>query len=598
LSVRRGLPRVDFALITAAWVIRARRSASTRSVELVRRDESVPMSAEPTTPEPASRRSGPPAEPTQALLSRAGIAPPSHLTSVPPVLLRQAVTRVRILALVMLVIQLVGWFFTNLIEGDLPGEFRRVEQWAPPVFTIATSLVLYWLARAPRVAPTVVVHAALAYEVAVSFAIAVSTHWYAFINVPLAVLNSDVVGFSGVAIWMLFFTVMVPVRPPHALGALFLSATAVPIVYALEVRGGRAPAMPALPFFFVFVGPYLAVVGLSYVAARTIYRLGQDVTRARELGSYRLVEWLGQGGMGEVWRAEHHMLARPAAVKLIHPKVLGPDAAAALTTIARFEREAQVTATLQSAHTVEVYDFGTTENGTFYYVMELLEGIDLEDLVHRFGAQPPERVVHILRQACHSLAEAHQRGLVHRDVKPANLFLCERAFERDFVKVLDFGLVKSRTGIPSDDELRLSATGTIHGTPTYMAPEVALGDRPVDGRADLYALGCVASWLLTARPVFDAKTYPAMLMAHLEKDPAPPSQRTEQPVPPALDAIVLECLRKAPDDRVQTADELSARLERVELAEPWSADRAREWWDTQGAVATTRERSARPARAT
>jgi len=507
--------------------------------------------------------------------------------SLPPVLLRQAVSRSRILALVLLAIQLVGWLLTQALEGDLPYEFQHVQQWGPPMFMIAASLALYWVAKMPGVDPRVVVRAALAYEVTMSFAIAVSSYWFAFAKVPLELINSDVVGFSGVALWMLFFTVMVPVLPRHALAALFLSATAVPIVYLLEVRGGRAPAMEAGPFFFTFVGPNLAVVGISYVAARTIYRLGQDVTRARELGSYRLVKWLGQGGMGEVWRAEHQMLARPAAVKLIHSKVLGPDAGAARNTVARFEREAQVTATLQSAHTVEVYDFGTTEGGTFYYVMELLEGTDLEALVERFGPQPAERVVHILLQVCHSLAEAHQRGLVHRDVKPANIFLCERAFEPDFVKVLDFGLVKTRTKRPSDDDLRLSATGTIHGTPTYMAPEIALADGPVDGRADLYALGCVAYWLLTARPLFEEATYTAMLLAHAQKAPSPPSHRTAQVVPPALDDIVLECLRKSPNDRIQTAEVLAARLGAVDLAQPWTAERARAWWSSHAAQLAT-----------
>jgi serine/threonine-protein kinase len=393
---------------------------------------------------------------------------------------------------------------------------------------------------------------------------------------------------------MFFFTVMVPVHPRYALAALLLSATAVPIVYLAEVHGGRAPALAPYPFFSLFVAPYLAVAGLAYLAARTIYRLGQDVTRARELGSYRLVEWLGQGGMGEVWRAEHRLLARPAAVKLIHPRFLGPDAGTVHTMIARFEREAQTTATLQSPHTVEVYDYGTTEDGTFYYVMELLEGIDLQDLVQRFGPQPPARVVHILRQACGSLSEAHRRGLVHRDVKPANLYLCERAFEHDFVKVLDFGLVKWRGKRSAEDELQLTATGSIQGTPAYMAPEIVMGDGPVDGRADLYCLGCVAWWLLAGRPVFEERTYGAMLMAHAQKPAPPPSQAAAQPVPASLDAIVLDCLRKAPADRIQTAEELAARLDAVELPEPWTTARAREWWEAHGAAVAERRPSTPP----
>ncbi|MDH3292421.1 MAG: serine/threonine protein kinase [Gemmatimonadota bacterium] len=517
----------------------------------------------------------------QLLLSRAGVGPvPSR--SLPPVLLQLAVSRVRILALVLLVIELVGWLLTNWLEGDLPSEFDYVQQWGPPTFVIVVSLVMFALTRMPRVPPTRVVQAALGYEVAVSYAIVLSSYWWAFAEVPAVAVNADVVGFSGAALWMLFFTVMVPVRPTHALVALLLSATAVPIVYLLEVNGGRAPPLDAGAFFFVFVGPYLAVAGLAYISARSIYRLGQDVTRARELGSYRLVEWLGQGGMGEVWRAEHRMLARPAAVKLIHRRVLGGDSGTAHTMIARFEREAQVTATLQSPHTVEVYDYGTTDDGTFYYVMELLEGIDLQHLVQQFGPQTPARVVHILRQVCASLAEAHRRGLIHRDVKPANVYLCERAFEHDVVKVLDFGLVKWRDTRAAKQDLQLSATGTIHGTPTYMAPEIALGGGPVDGRADVYALGCVAYWLLTGQLVFDEQTYGAMLLAHVQQEPIPPSQRAEQSIPPSLDAIVLDCLQKSPSDRMQSAEALAARLDAVELVEPWTADRARRWWEAHG----------------
>jgi serine/threonine-protein kinase len=245
---------------------------------------------------------------------------------------------------------------------------------------------------------------------------------------------------------------------------------------------------------------------------------------------------------------------------------------------ARFEREAQATAQLQSPHTVEIYDFGTTEDGTFYYVMELLEGIDLERLVRRFGPLPPERVVHVLQHVCVSLDEAHRRGMVHRDVKPANVYLCRHALLHDFVKVLDFGLVKHRAVPATPDDLRLSQTGTIHGTPSYLAPEIARGDGAVDGRADLYALGCVAYWLLTGRLVFERDTYPAMLLAHATMQPLPPSQHATQGIPPLLDDIVLACLAKEPADRVQSAEDLRSRLAAIELTAPWTEARAAQWW--------------------
>jgi serine/threonine-protein kinase len=332
------------------------------------------------------------------------------------------------------------------------------------------------------------------------------------------------------------------------------------------------------PLWLIFAGPHLLAAGLAYLSARAIYRLGQDVKRAQEMGSYRLVDRLGSGGMGEVWSARHRMLARPAAVKLIHPDSLGVDANEASVLISRFEREAQVTASLQSPHTVELYDFGTTEDGTFYYVMELLEGIDLEQLVTQFGPQPPERTVHLLRQACASLGEAHRRGLVHRDVKPANVYLCQRAFQHDFVKVLDFGLVKWHAAVTADADLHLSRAGTILGTPSYMAPEIARGEDAIDGRADLYAVGCLAYWLLTGRLVFEASNFAAMLVAHANEQPSPPSTHTRQPVPASLDAAVLACLEKNPNERVQTAEELVALLDQVQLADEWTQERAAQWW--------------------
>ncbi|MBE0595054.1 MAG: serine/threonine protein kinase, partial [Gemmatimonadales bacterium] len=233
---------------------------------------------------------------------------------------------------------------------------------------------------------------------------------------------------------------------------------------------------------------------------------------------------------------------------------------------------------LQSPHTVEVYDFGTTDDGAFYYVMELLEGIDLEQLVRRFGPLPPERVVHILRQVCTSLAEAHRRGMVHRDIKPANIYLCQRALEDDFVKVLDFGLVKQRSGPSGQDDLRLSRTGAVHGTPSYLAPEIVRGDEVVDGRADLYAVGCVAYWLLTGRLVFEKSSYAAMLLAHASLEPSPPSTHAVHPIPPAFDALVLRCLVKEPADRVQSAEDLMAELTALEFATPWTSTRAADWW--------------------
>ena len=317
--------------------------------------------------------------------------------------------------------------------------------------------------------------------------------------------------------------------------------------------------------------------------ARRNYVQEKLVRRAREFGSYRLVKLLGRGGMGEVWRAEHHLLARPAAIKLIRAEKLGSvgqemdGGEARRATLRRFAREAQATALLHSAHTIQLYDFGVSDVGVFYYVMELLDGFDLDTLVDRFGPLPWSRAVHLLRQVCDSLAEAHLQGLIHRDIKPANIYVCRYGRDADFVKVLDFGLVKSHRENEAPDA---SATGhgEFMGTPSCMAPEQVVTDRPVDGRADIYALGCVAYWLLTGKDVFDGSTAFEVMAHHLHTLPAPPSKRTDQPVPPALDAVILACLEKNPSSRPQTADELARELERC-AGDAWSPQLAQTWWE-------------------
>jgi serine/threonine-protein kinase len=314
------------------------------------------------------------------------------------------------------------------------------------------------------------------------------------------------------------------------------------------------------------------------MGARVVYRLGREVAAARELGSYRLEEKLGEGGMGEVWRARHRMLARPAAIKLIRPgttqngrAIVSDDARR------RFEREAQVIARLRSPHTVDLFDFGVAENGAFYYVMELLDGLDTDRLVRRFGPLPADRAIFVLRQICHSLSEAESCGLVHRDIKPANVFLCRYGEDHDFVKVLDFGLVKAFDDA-ADPGPALTRDHTVHGTPAFIAPEQALGRADLDGRVDIYATGCVAYWLLTGHLVFTADTSMALLLHHVHTAPPAPSARAEQPIPPALDQLVLACLAKDPTDRPQSARELSMRLGDINGAEMWTEDRAREWW--------------------
>jgi serine/threonine-protein kinase len=315
----------------------------------------------------------------------------------------------------------------------------------------------------------------------------------------------------------------------------------------------------------------------AYVGASVVYGLGREVVALRRAGSYQLEELLGSGGMGEVWRARHRMLARPAAIKLIRRPL--PNSARQPPPIdlaQRFEREAQAIAGLRSPHTVDLFDFGIADDGAFYYAMELLEGFDAEALVRRFGPVSSGRAINLLRQVCHSLSEAHSRGLVHRDIKPANVFVCRYGEEVDFVKVLDFGIVKDGHGAADP---ALSSDDVIRGTPAFLAPEQALGSDVLDGRCDIYAVGCLAYWLLTGQHVFAADSTVALLMHHVHTMPTPPSARTEIAIPPELDEIVLSCLAKQPDGRPGSARELAHRLNGVEVADAWTEERAREWWD-------------------
>jgi serine/threonine-protein kinase len=310
--------------------------------------------------------------------------------------------------------------------------------------------------------------------------------------------------------------------------------------------------------------------------------MGRQIKEARELGSYELVEQLGAGGMGSVWRARHRLLARDAAVKLVRHEALGETESAAQAQLRRFEREAQATALLQSEHSIRLFDFGTTEDGSFYYVMELLDGRDLESLVKEFGPLPPDRAMFLLRQVCHSLAEAHARGMVHRDIKPANIFLCRMGLDFDFVKVLDFGLVQTRKAdtATAATETLITAQQLI-GTPAYMAPELILGHHDVDRRADVYAIGCVAFYLLTGSRVFQDGNQMQVLVDHVHTEPVPPSSRLGAPLPREVDAFVLDCLRKSPADRPRDAGELLERINTYNLASRWSNAHARSWWEAR-----------------
>ena len=449
--------------------------------------------------------------------------------------------------------------------------------------SIALSLGVFAYTRRSRREPGFLLDLGLVYLVLTGLALGLLFH---FQTPPEGYRVLPEISWIGAIV--LVFAAIVPNTPLKIFVASFVAVTMNPAGMLLSRMHGGWDFGPASNVLLMHYPDYL-LVGVAVVISQVITRLGQQVTRAREMGSYEIGELLGRGGMGEVYRATHRMLARPAAIKLIRPEALTGSEEGAQLAVRRFRREAESAASLRSPHTVEIYDFGVTDDGTLYFVMELLDGLDLETMVRRHGPLPASRAVHILRQVCDSLEEAHVRGLVHRDIKPANIHVGRIGVREDFVKVLDFGLVKPSSA-PRHEQTMATAAGTTPGTPAYMAPEMSLGET-VDGRADIYALGCVAYFLLTGRLVFEADNVFQVIVKHLQEDPVPPSRHTPQPIPPALDEIVLACLVKSPADRMRSATELRRALEGVGLP-AWQRDEAARWWTmSQHHAQTTQERS-------
>ena len=421
-------------------------------------------------------------------------------------------------------------------------------------------------ARYGNLSPRAGIRLGLAFEVVGAFGIGLGTMYLPWSPDFLPV------GISWICVWIVVYPIVVPAPPRRAFFAATLAALSGPASIAFYVFVVGNPN-PDLFFWLMATIPNLICVELGWFGARTVYRMGQALDRAQQMGSYHLERLLGAGGMGEVWLASHRMLARPAAIKLIRPEVLG-DGTRAGQALQRFEREARVISALSSPHTVVLYDFGSTErDGSLYYVMELLYGLDLQALVARFGPLDPARAVFILRQICLSLAEAHEAGLVHRDVKPANVFLARQGMELDFVKVLDFGLARA----VRQESVTVTRDHVAVGTPAFMSPEAARG-RPLDHRTDLYAVGCVGYWLLTGVLVFRGESPIDVLSQHIQAKAEPPSAHAELPIPPELDALILDCLAKDPADRPANAQQILARLDAIAFPAPWNQERARAWW--------------------
>lgn len=316
---------------------------------------------------------------------------------------------------------------------------------------------------------------------------------------------------------------------------------------------------------FLGIGAAIAIFG-SY----KINTLQAEAFTARKLGQYVLREKLGAGGMGEVYLGEHTLLRRACAIKLIRPDQAGDP-----TNLSRFEREVRAMATLTHWNTVEVYDYGRADDGTFYYVMEYLPGMSLQDLVEKYGRVPPGRAIHFLRQVCAALKEAHAIGLIHRDVKPSNVLVCERGGVQDVVKLLDFGLVQ-HLGI-SEDGSKLTVQGAILGSPPYMSPEQAMSKPNIDARTDIYSLGGLAYYLLTGQAPFVRESPMEHLVAHLH-EPVAPLRNLRPETPEDLEEVILHCLNKKPDDRYPTIARVDSALAQCEAAGTWDAEQAAEWW--------------------
>ena len=379
---------------------------------------------------------------------------------------------------------------------------------------------------------------------------------------------------SPVSQWLLLMFTYALLIPNHwKRAAITISAMALtPIVitsWLFATNSFCQHAVNATAAFVIqvslslFVGAVIAIVGVA-----TIRRLRYEAFEAKKFGQYKLRELIGRGGMGDVYLAEHQMMRRPCVIKVIQADRAGDPKA-----LARFEREVQATANLTHWNSIEVFDYGQADDGTFFYVMEYLPGMNLQELVETYGRMPPERAIHFLIQVCEALSEAHHQGLIHRDIKPANIFASERGGVFDVAKLLDFGLVKPI--FESSSEMTMD--GVISGSPLYMAPEQALEEGEPDVRSDIYALGAVAYFLVTGRAPFIDEKPLRVLMAHARDEVIRPSELNPN-IPSDFEQIILTCLEKSPDDRFQTAKQLGFALRNCADALTWSREFAENWW--------------------
>jgi len=436
------------------------------------------------------------------------------------------------------------------------------------------SFLMWWLIDRRKFPDRALTITGLAYVLLFGFGIALGhaqSLWW--------LENARLQGITWLSVWILLQPILLPATLRQSLvitGLLALCAPAAMTVIAMYFGFG----LPGFISYFSVTFPNLVAAGVALFTARVMQQLDSEVTRVRSMGSYHLKHKLGQGGMGEVWEATHRLLSRAAAIKLIDPGALLRQDARSKEITGRFFQEARAVSALTSPHTVQLFDFGVTEAGTLYIVMELLEGDDLHWIIKRHGNMPPARAVHVLLQICDSLEEAHGLGLLHRDIKPANIFLCRLGVEYDFVKVLDFGIAMSIAELNEDPAAR-----AVEGTPAFMAPETLSAAAPVDQRADIYSVGCVALWMLTGAYIPRGQHKVGLRRAIAEGEFQAGAKLAAAGVPSDLQAQVLACLEESPDDRPESMAALREGLRMCNIDARWTNNDARQWWESRAASA-------------
>jgi serine/threonine-protein kinase len=509
-------------------------------------------------------------------VARCGRAPAGGFDDELRRLLRSRLILVHLLALTLFVLVAAMSLYALTFEEDL---ILRLHTWLLPVPLVECLIVGIVLWRSPGMS----LRSLRLWELAHFGIVAAYFGLFRFERLvyvdggrpnPLSLPFWGLVSLQGFIPLILAYGVLIPNTRRRSL-LVVGSLTAVPFI-SLAAASAANPVLREIDFTPVFMQSALILLFPSaiavFAAARTAalqLRAFEAERQAAKIGQYALKRRLGEGGMGEVWLAEHGLLKRPCAVKFIRP-----DLAAHRTTAARFAREVHAVTGLTHVNTVRVYDYGRADDGSFYYVMEYLDGPTLEQLVRETGPLPPGRVVYLLRQVCGALVEAHAAGLVHRDLKPGNVIVAALGGQRDVAKLLDFGLVQDLSADAAD---RLTRTGTVLGTPAYMSPEQAAGESAVDARGDVYGLGAVAFFALTGRPPFQGKTLGQLLAAHLS-EPSPALTDLRPEVPADLAAVVARCLVKGKSDRFPSVSDLARALGQCECAADWSAERAAEWW--------------------